>query len=381
MSKTQKEIDLSRIVEIILENKKPISLVTMAVTLLSIVYCIFATPIFTAKVLINPPRLSDSGTSFSQVLSGLSALSSGGGGGLLSQKTDSDIVIAILKTASVQNMVIKEFNLSKLFKAKDLEIARARLSGMVLFIPDMKSGFLEIDVDSPDPKLATNIANYYTVALGQAINNVAYRRANQRYMFYQEQLKVAIISLHEAESSLRTFTEKNGILAGQQVAVIASMSTQLQAQLIGAQMQQQNMGYYVAKDNPDYQALQVKINSIRKQLEQLSSPDVDSDVAIPVGLAPQLASKYVGLMRELKFREVVYEVMLKQSKASQLDAQSELVPLAIQVIDEAQVPLYKSKPKRLTVVLGNFILSLIVMCIYFIICNRRKIIIEVGNEE
>ena len=378
MSKTQKEIDLSKVVEVILENKKPISLVTMVVTLISIVYCIFATPIFTAKVLINPPRLSDSGTSFSQVISGLGVLNSGGSG-ILNQKTDADIVMTILRTATVQNMVVKEFNLNKILKAENLEIARAKLSQMVLFIPDVKSGFLEIDVDSPDPKLATNIANYYTVALGQAINNVAYRRADQRYKFYQEQLKIAIISLHDAESALRTFTEKNGILAGQQIALNADISTQLQAQLISLQMQQQSIGYYVAEDNPDYQALQVKIDSIKKQLEQLSSQEIDSDVAIPVGLARQLASKYVGLMRDLKFREVVYEVIQKQSKASQLDAQSELAPLAIQVIDVAQIPIYKSKPKRLKVIVGSCFLSIVLMCVYFIIKNRKKIIIEAAS--
>ncbi len=376
---TQKEIDLAKVVEVLKDNKKPIGIVTGVTTLLAIIYCIFATPIFTANVLINPPKLTDAGTSFSQVISGLGVLT-GGGGGLL-QKTDADISIAILNTNAVKDMVIKQFNLIVLWEKKDIELTRRSLAGIVKFIPDMKSGFVEIDVDNKDPKLAAAIANYYTVALGQAINNIAYGRANQRYQFYQKQLGNAIVSLDRAESALRVFAEKNGIVAGQQAQIIAGISTQLQAQLIAAQAELQSMSYYASPNNSDYLALESQIQSLKQQLQSLNNQDVDGNIAIPVGLAPTLANEYIGLMRDFKFKELVYEVMLKQSKAAQLDAQSEIMPLAIQVVDPAQVPLYKSKPKRLKIVLGSMLLGLIASSIYFIIRNRKNIIVEVNREE
>ena len=65
---------------------------------------------------------------------------SGGGGGLLA-KTDADIAIAMLNTPAIKKMVIKNFNLEKLFKAGDIEAAQATLAGKVKFIPDVKSGF------------------------------------------------------------------------------------------------------------------------------------------------------------------------------------------------------------------------------------------------
>ena len=375
----QKEIDLSKVVGVLKNNKKPIGITTGITTLIAIIYCISATPIFTAKILINPPKLADAGTSFAQVFSGLGALTGGGGGFL--QKTDADVVMAMLNTNVIKDMVIKQFGLIKLLKVKDIELARGALGGKVKFIPDMKSGFLEIDVDDKDPKLAAAIANYYTVALGQLINNVAYTKANQRYQFYQEQLKAALLALNSSESSLKAFIQKNGIIAGQQAQVIAGISTQLQAQLVVAQSQLQSMRYYVSTDNPDYQALLAHIDSYKQQLDKLNNQNSDDNIAIPANLAPELANQYLNLMRDFTFHEVVYTVMVKQSKASQLDAQSEIAPLAIQVIDPATVPLYKAKPKRVYVCLGWLMFGLMGSCVYFIIRNRKQIIIEVANEK
>lgn len=375
MTQKQREIDLAKVVEVLKDNKKPIGVTTAIATLIAIVYCIFATPIFTATALINPPKLTDAGTSFSQVISGLGALT-GSGGGLL-QKTDADITIAILKTTAVKDMVIKQFDLIKLWNKKDIELARRSLADIVKFTPDVKSGFVEINVDNKDPKLAAAVANYYIVALGQAINNIAYGRASQRYQFYQKQLSNAVMSLNKAESALRVFSERNGIIAGQQVQIIAGISSQLQAQLIAAQAELQSMSYYASPNNSDYLALESQIQSLKQQLQSLNNQGVDGNIAIPVGLAPALANEYIGLMRDFKFKELVYEVMLKQSKAAQLDAQSEIMPMAIQVVDPAVVPLYKAKPKRLRIIVGAFIIGFIIGSIYFLVRNRKKFLIEI----
>lgn len=368
---TQKEIDLAKVVAVLKDNKKPIGVVTAVTTLLAIVYCIFATPIFTAKTLINPPKLSDAGTSFSQVISGLGVLTGGGGG--LVPKTDADITIAILNTTTVKDMLIRQFDLIKLWDKKDIELTRRSLAGVVKFIPDMKSGFVEIDVDNKDPKLAAAMANYYTIALGQAINNIAYGRANQRYQFYQKQLGNAITSLNKAESALRVFSEKNGIVAGQQAQIIAGISTQLQAQLIAAQAQLQSVSYYASPNNSDYLALESQVLSLKQQIQDLNNQGGDN-IAIPVGLAPTLANEYIGLMRDFKFKELVYEVMLKQAKAAQLDAQSEIMPMAIQVVDPAQVPIYKSRPKRLIVLVVSTFVGFLFWSLVVIGLNRKKII-------
>lgn len=380
MSEHKKEIDLSKLIPILIQNKKPIGIVTACTTLIAIIYCIFATPIYTATALINPPKLSDSGTSFSQVLSGMAAIA-GGGGGLL-QKTDADISIAILNTTAVRDLVIKRFNLQTVLEQPNVEKTRRVLAKMVNLTPDLKSGFVAISVDNKSPKMAADMANYYTVALGQVINNIAYARANQRYSFYQDQLESASLALTKSEAALRIFSESNGVIAGQQAQVIAGISTQLQAKLVSAQIELRRISYYISPQNPDYLSLESQIYSLKHQLAALNNQSLDSDgLVIPAGLAPNLASQYIRLMRDFKFKELVYEVMLKQSKAAQLDSLSEMGPLAIQVVDPAVVPFYKSKPKRLYIIIGGFIVGFLATVLYTIVINKKHFIIQIENEK
>jgi uncharacterized protein involved in exopolysaccharide biosynthesis len=82
-------------------------------------------------------------------------------------------------------------------------------------------------------------------------------------------------------------------------------------------------------------------------------------------------------MRNFVLQEEIYKLLTKQYQANRLDALSEMIPTAVQIVDPANVPLHKSKPKRLKIILGAFVLGALLSCVYFIVFNRKKIIIEV----
>lgn len=373
MENKQKEIDLSKVILILKENRKQIGIVTAVTTLLAIIYCIFATPIFTAKTIINPPKLSDAGSGIYPALGNIN----GFGGGLLSQKTDGDVVIAMLNTNVLKDMVIHKFGIGKNDKKKNSEDIRGDLSRMVKFTLDPKSGFLEIDVNSPDPELATKIANYYSIALGQLISNIAYGRSSQKMQFLEQQESAAKASLKIAQNALKVFALKNGISAGVQAQVITSLSTQLQAQLVVAQSQLQAMSLYATSDNPDYKSLQAKVDGLRQQLDAISGQgDTSDQFSIPASLAPELSQQYANLMRDLVMNEEMLKVITKQYQASSLDVMSEIVPTVVQIIDPAQIPLYKSQPVKRNVVMKGFFVGLLSSIVYFIIVNRKKIVIR-----
>lgn len=377
MEQKQKEIDLGKVVEVLKDNKKKIGVVTGVTTLIAIIYCLVATPIFTAKVLINPPKLTDAGSGIGQVLGNFSILS-GTAGGILNQKTDTDIAAALLSTTRVRSSVVNKFKLQTYFKSTNFEQANLALASHVKLIPDMKSGFLEIDVSDKDKELATKIANYYTVALGQLISDVALGKTTQKYSFLKTQMLQANYAKQGAESSLNGFIKQHGIIAGQQSQIIAGISTNLQAQLVIAQSQLQSMSMYASPDNPDYKQLQVQIASYVSQLNQLSGQQAGADnVVIPSGLAPELAQQYTNLVRETIMREEIYRILSKQYEAAKLDMLSEEAPVGIQVIDPAVVPYYRSFPKRGKIVMLSFFASIIVASVFFVLKNHKKIIVEV----
>ena len=76
----------------------------------------------------------------------------------------------------------------------------------------------------------------------------------------------------------------------------------------------------------------------------------------------------------------MYKIIARQYEANRLDSVSELTPVGIQVVDPAVVPLYKSAPKRLNIILKGLMLGLIASSVYFILRNRKKIIVEIESE-
>jgi len=373
MQQFNHEIDLTKIILVLKSHWKIIAKFSCCTTFLAILYCIFATPIFTAVAIINPPKLSDVGNQYSSVISGANALDVENNSS--AQKSDSDIVVAILNTKTVNDIVINKFNLIKELDVPDIEKGREKLNRIVNFEPDLKSGFVAIEVSYKDPKLAALIANYYIIALGQVIDNSSYTIASHNYQFYQTQANRALNVLNQSESKLDAFIKKYGVLAGSQIGVDSNIASELEAQLTGAQTELKSMEYTLSKDNPDYKAMQAKVNTIRKQIENLNNINIDNNLVVKFSqsMSSELAYQYINLVRDVKFKELIYEGVLKQRKAAQLNMFIEENPLTIQVIDPAQPPIHKSKPKRLLIILLTFIISVILICFYVLVKNKSKL--------
>ena len=311
--KTPKEIDLLKIWHVLKINKFIILGFTALATLIAIIYCIFATPIFTANVTINPPKLSDSGSGLATILGGVTVANLSGNG-LFAQKSDADITIRLLSTRFVLNQVAKNLDLVHAYKVKNIDRAIGVLQKATIPITDTKTGFLDINVDSKNPKLAAAIANYYPIALGMVISKVGLDKTSQKKQFYDNQVSQSRQDLLNAQNMLKDFLTKNGITAGTQTSIVTGISTQLQAQLAVAQSQLNAMQRYATTDNPDYRQLQSHITSLKAQIVSLSGTTTNGDpgVTLPPNLAPGLAQQYMNLVMQVTFRTEVYNLLLKQ---------------------------------------------------------------------
>jgi len=69
---------------------------------------------------------------------------------------------------------------------------------------------------------------------------------------------------------------------------------------------------------------------------------------------PRTSLEYLDAVRNLKYREAMFEILVKQFEAAKLD-EAKSAPL-LQVLDKAVAPEKKSKPKRaLTVLLAGLV--------------------------
>lgn len=80
-----------------------------------------------------------------------------------------------------------------------------------------------------------------------------------------------------------------------------------------------------------------------------SARDKLTDATIILDKTPNTSLQYRDALRDLKYRESIYEILAKQFEMAKLDEAKDS-PL-IQVLDKATVPEKKSKPKRSTIVI------------------------------
>lgn len=102
-----------------------------------------------------------------------------------------------------------------------------------------------------------------------------------------------------------------------------------------------------------------------------SARDKLTDATIILDKTPNTSLQYRDALRNLKYRESIYEILAKQFEMAKLDEAKDS-PL-IQVLDKATVPEKKSKPKRSMMVLSATLVALfIAMLLAFVLESMSR---------
>lgn len=297
-----------------------------------------------------PPQQSSQG-SMSQLLgqlggaAGIIGLPSGG------LKSSSELYIAFLKTNNILDRMIDRFDLMKLYKTKSREKTRATLSGALTAKEDKKSGMITIAVIDKDPKRAAQFANIFVEELRALNKGLAVGEASQRRLFYEEQIEDVKKALATAEEDLKSFQEKTGVLSiePQAQAVIMSIAN-VKAGIAAKEVELRVLRTYSTSNNPDVKKTEEGIKGLKAELNNLMKKNkVEHDPLMPTEEAPQAGLDYLRKMRDVKFYTTLYEFLIKQHEAAKIDEAKDAT--IIQVIDKAEPPERRFKPKRTQMVL------------------------------
>ena len=359
-----KQIDFRQILKTILQNKMLFVYIVLPVTLIAFIYCMLTPKIYVADLVINPPKLTDSGSGVGNINIGIQ------------QKSDADIFVAVVKSHTIAEMVVKKLDLVKIFKVQTVRQARDIVISIINGVIDPRTGFVDLQISNTDPKLASDIGNAIPTAVGQFISDLGFDKATQKKLFFASALQNAQQNLSDTESKLKDFNASHGIIASNQLQVITGLSTQLQSQLITAQMQLQALGHFETPENPDYKQLQSQIKSIKDRLSAISGTGFDDSIPVPANLAPDLAQKYIALMRDYTFRTEIYQILVRQYEYAKLDEASDVTPIVVQVIDNAEPPQFATKPRKKLIISASIFGSTLLCLIFIVYRNREKFVLS-----
>jgi uncharacterized protein involved in exopolysaccharide biosynthesis len=346
------EINLLDYLIVLAKRKNFIIKVTLGFAVIAAIISLIMSPIYKAETKILPPSNGGSGLA-TQLMNQLGQLGvlAGMGGGPLNGKTPNELYIGLLKSRTVLDRMIDRFDLMKLYGTSYRQTARTKLLDDVLVVrDDKKSGIITINVEDKDPKRAAEMANAFVEELQRLNTGLAITQASQRRLYFEEQLKAAKASLSQAEEGMKGFQEKTGALhmESQAKAVIEGIGM-LRAQIASKEVELKVMRTYSTPQNPDVLRVEETLKGLRAELAKMEGKGGKGhDPLMPTGKMAQIGTDYARQLRDLKFNEVLYGLLLQQFEAAKLDEAKEAT--VVQVVDRAVPPEKKVKPKRVFMV-------------------------------
>lgn len=356
-SESSNDVSLLDLLIVIGRRKKFLAVSTLVVGTLALIVTFLIPKRYTATTTVLPPQ---QGSSLSAALlsqvGNLGALGSLAGGSL-GLKNPADMTIALLRSRSVEDALIQRFDLMKLYKAKVPSDARKSLENHTSIDSNIKDGLVRIEIEDRDPKRAADIANAYVDEYQRFSQHLAIGEAGQRRLFFERQLVEAKNNLAGAEEALKASQQKSGMiqLDSQAKALIESVAA-LRAQIAAKEVQIRSLSLSETPSNPDILMAREQLAALQSQLRQIGGTQSgeDSDLIVPRGKIPEAGMDYIRKLRDVKYNELIFELLAKQFEVAKLDEARE--GAIIQVVDPAVPPDRKSFPKiRLTVPAVTFV--------------------------
>lgn len=325
------EINLLDLLQTMVDNLRLLVLGPLAVGLTALGISFAVPPTFTAKTQFIPPQQQQSAAA--SMLASLGSLS-GLAGAAAGIKNPADQYVAFLKSNAVKDALIERFGLMGRWELKTRTDVRMALDGIVRTASG-KDGLMTIEVDDKDPQFAAQLANAHVEELGALLGRLAVTEAQQRRLFFEKQLNLAKENLARAESLLRNAGVSERVLKSSPTSAVAAVAT-LKAQVTAQEVKLGAMRGYLAEGAPDFKQALNELASLRFQLAKLEKDDVSSGNSVQ--------GDYINRYRDFKYHETLFELFAKQYEIARVDEARE--GAVIQVLDVAQVPDRKSKPKK-----------------------------------
>jgi tyrosine-protein kinase Etk/Wzc len=355
----QNEISLLDLLIMLAERRRTILAVTATCTIVAIIVSLLLPKSYTATTTLLPPQQSSSMSSIlASQLGSLGSMAMLAGGGLAGLKNPNDMYVAMFRSETVEDAMIRDFHLKAEYRARYMADARKAFESHSKVDASGKDNLIHISVTDHDPKRAAEMANGYVNDFHHLSEHLAITEAGQRRIFFQQQLEDAKNKLADAEEALKKTQQKTGLIQlDSQARALIESAAGLRAQIAAKEVQIQAMRTYATGENAQMVQAEQELESLRSQLAALGGSESNPDsLIVPKGKVPEAGLEYLRKLRDVKYYETIFEILARQFEMAKLDEAKE--GAVVQVVDPATVPERRSFPKRALIVIVATIVGL-----------------------
>jgi tyrosine-protein kinase Etk/Wzc len=293
----------------------------------------------------------------------------GAAAGAAGLKNPNDLYIGMLKSRTVADRLVAQFDLKKNYDTDSQDLARQILEKNTT-ITSGKDNLITIEVEDKDQKRVAAIANAYVTELLRLTKVLAVTEASQRRMFYERQLEATKENLAKAEMLLKSRLDTNGVISvdAESRAILETVG-RLRAQVSAKEIELSSLQAFVTPNNPDYRRTEEELNSLRTELSRLENGRGGNSAEAE----KQGGLENVKVLRNVKYQQMLYELLAKQYEVARIDEAKD--PSIIQVLDQAVQPEHRAKPKRTLIVLMTAMIAAFgAIAAAFIMEIRKKVL-------
>jgi capsule polysaccharide export protein KpsE/RkpR len=320
--------------------------------------------------LMPPDSQSASGLGMLALMAGRGGAAGGGAAGLggiagdlLGVKSSGALFVGILGSETVQDRLIDEFHLMKIYHDWKIEDARKDLTEHTEVSEDRKSGIITIGVTDHDPNRAAAMGKAYVGELDRLVAQVSTSSARRERIFLEGRLEKVKEDLDLAAKNFSQFASKNSAIdiPAQGKAMVEAAAV-LQGHLIAAQSELSGLEQIYTGNNVRVRAAQARVNELQKKLNEIGSAGTqggspsENSLFPSIRKLPLLGVTYADLYRETKIQETVYELLTQQYELAKVQEAKEIP--TVKVLVAPIVPTKKSFPPRILIALLGTMLGL-----------------------
>jgi uncharacterized protein involved in exopolysaccharide biosynthesis len=282
-------------------------------------------------------------------------------GDFLGLKTSGSLFIGILRSETVEDRIIDQFNLKSVYRVKQMQDARRDLEENTEISEDRKSGIVVIRVSDHSPQRAKDIAQAYVIELNRLVVELNTSAAHRERVFLEDRLKTVKQDLDTSAKEFSKFASDNtAIDIKEQGKAMVEAAATLQGHLIAAQSELEGLRQIYADTNIRVRTVRARIDELQNKLQEMGGGDLlqtgnapENSLYPSIRKLPLLGVTYAELYRTNKIQETVFELLTQQCELAKVQEAKETP--SVKVLDEARVPEKKSFPPRLLIIaLGAF---------------------------
>ncbi len=324
---------------------------------------------YKASATFLPPQRQKS--LFEQVATGLSStLKTFGLSGIGSGSSGQYSFLAILKSESMGERIVKEFNLLHVYEIRDssMEKALKALRNNTEF-EFTEVGSVVISVWDTDPQRAADMANAFFKNLNEISTRMNATEARSNRKFMELQYNTTMKRLNALEDSFAVFQKRTKLYSlPEQIEAAVKAAGDIQARLSLQKVYLGILERRLGPDDADVQTARVAVEELEKQIKGFQGADLKALLGTDFNNLPDEAVTYFRLYREIEVLSKLQGFLLPMYQQSLIEEQKQMTMLV--PLDTARTPESKDRPHRsIIILLTGF--SVLVLSMALVLIRER----------